>query len=252
VRTNATLIGKRILFVGAHPDDVEIGCGGTAAKFSSRGNKIAFAVATLPTGEKQAKKRKFEATKAAALLQLSESNGTLFFGGLPDGGLSQKDKELRDWMKDISKRFNPDTVFVHRNDDHTDHQAVYKVAIGVFQSKNVFLYYIPRPFPETPFNPNFAEDISNVITKKVEMCKCHKSQPLDYIGEDSIRTGGHYNYLRSFARVHSRRNGYSELFTIHALRSVFGGITQSGSEVPAVDYGLRLVRKTDGSLEWRD
>jgi LmbE family N-acetylglucosaminyl deacetylase len=251
VRTTEILIGKRILFVGAHPDDIEIGCGGTAAKFAARGNQIAFAIATLPNDKKKSRTRRVEATKAAALLDVSESNQTLFFGELPEGELSQRDASLRDWLKSILKQFNPETVFIHRNDDHTDHQAVYKIAIGVFQSKNVFLYYIPRPFPEAAFNPNFAEDISTVIKKKIQMCKCHKSQPTDYIGADTVRTSGHFSYLRSFARILENKKGYSELFIIHALRSVLGGMTQSGSELPSVDYGLRLVRKADGSLEWK-
>ncbi len=43
---NETLISGRILFVGAHCDDIEIGCGGTAAKYSEKGKQIAFAIAT--------------------------------------------------------------------------------------------------------------------------------------------------------------------------------------------------------------
>ena len=39
------LIGRRILFLGAHADDIEIGCGGTAAKYAAAGRAIAFAQA---------------------------------------------------------------------------------------------------------------------------------------------------------------------------------------------------------------
>ena len=46
IASTEQLISGRILFIGAHPDDIEIGCGGTAAKYSKRGHTIAFAVAT--------------------------------------------------------------------------------------------------------------------------------------------------------------------------------------------------------------
>ena len=83
------------------------------------------------------------------------------------------------------------------------------------------------------------------------MCKCHKSQAPDYIGEDSVKTNAHYNYLRSYARIKASKDGYSELFIIHSLRASLGGITQSGTELPAIDYGLRLVRLATGELVWK-
>lgn len=82
-----TLIAGRILFVGAHCDDIEIGCGGTAAKFAASGHPIAFAIATPDRGGAKEEERRTEATNAAAQLGLSEANGTLFFGSFPDGDL---------------------------------------------------------------------------------------------------------------------------------------------------------------------
>jgi len=251
VISSETLIAGRVLFIGAHCDDIEIGCGGTAAKCTARGDTIAFAIATRGNNDAI---RKTEAVKAAALLGLSERKKDLFFGSFLDGELNRKDTELRAWLKEVSKQFKPDTVFVHRNDDHTDHQAIYKIAIGVFQDKNVFLYYIPRPFTEAAHIPNYAEDISDVIRKKVAMCKCHASQPSDYISTDSVKTSGHYWYLRCYTRFLQRKDGYAEPFTIHAIRAALSGKTlpSSGSKAPALKYQLRLIRNADGTYEWGD
>ena len=248
-----SLISGRILFVGAHCDDIEIGCAGTAAKFQRNGNPIAFAIATPePTGKKE-RTRRDEAARAAAMLDLSEAGRTLFFGSFPDQELNQREKEIREWLKTVSKEFNPKTVFIHRHDDHTDHQAIHRVAIGVFQNKNIFLYYIPRPSPETPFDPNYAEDISLFIKRKVSMCKCHASQPPDYIGADTVRTNSHYWYLRWYGRIAPRRDGHAEAFVIRGWRTRLSGEPSSNdtSRVATVRYGLRVVKKPDGSLHWK-
>lgn len=241
------LITGKVLFVGAHPDDIEIGCGGTAAKCASRGDPVAFAIATREADGNKAVKRRREATKAAKLLELSEANGTLFFGELPDTRLDREKKQVREWLKDVRDSFAPDTVFFHRKDDHTDHQAIYTVSIGVFQTQNVLLYYIPRPFPETPFQPNYAVDISDFIKMKVAMCKCHASQEPDYVSPDSVLTNSHYFYQRSYGRNLWRKDGYAEGFHMFASRAPI-----SHHSDPSLIYDLRLVKKAGGTFRWED
>jgi len=60
--------GERVLFIGAHPDDIEIGCGGTAAKFIGEGKAIAFAIASFHPVD--GKIREAEAKEAASKLGL--------------------------------------------------------------------------------------------------------------------------------------------------------------------------------------
>src|ERR1044071_1227174 len=125
--TGEELIVGNILFIGAHPDDIEIGCGGTAAKYANRGHDVAFAVATREADETKGAKRTKQAIKAAELLGLCEAKATLHFGNLADGSLIHNHKALRDWLKVLSKLFEPNTVFFHRKDGHTDHDAIYAV-----------------------------------------------------------------------------------------------------------------------------
>jgi LmbE family N-acetylglucosaminyl deacetylase len=106
--SSKTLIAGRILFVGAHCDDIEIGCGGTAAKFAASGNQMAFAIATRDRDVMKAERRRAEAVKAATLLGLSETTETLFFGPFVDGELKQEDNKLREWLKLVCNKFNPD------------------------------------------------------------------------------------------------------------------------------------------------
>lgn len=244
-----TISGK-LLFIGAHPDDIEIACGGTAAKCVARAQQIAFAIASCEIDVARAKKRELEATKAAKLLNLSQRNGNLFFGNLPDTQLHEKQKELRDWMKGIAGAFNPDTVFVHRLDKHTDHQAVHQVAIGVFQANNVFLYKVPRPSPDDPFTPNHVEDISDFITTTIALCKCHTSQDPIYVSKDSVETNSHQCFIEWYGRHNLKSKGYAEGFIIHASRSILNEVTRPDKLLP--NYNVRVIKKADGTLKWED
>lgn len=243
------IITGKILFLGAHPDDIEIGCGGTAAKCVERGHSIAFAIASRENNHETAQKRETEAKKAAKLLGLSEKAGNLFFGNLPDTQLDQKHTELREWLKKVSKRFNPNTVFTHRHDLHTDHQAIYKVSIGVFQDKHLLLYKIPRPSPDEPFTPNHIEDISDFIKKKVALCKCHGSQDPIYISKDSVETNSHQCYIEGYGRNGLKPNGYAEVFFIHASRSP---LDEPSSAAQVLNYDLRVIEQPDGTRRWED
>jgi len=210
--------GERVLFIGAHPDDIEIGCGGTAAKLAHAGVHIGFAIASRERDPERAAIRAEEAKKAAAVLEISETD--LFLGDLLDTQLEQRTDDLRTWLRDdVSDRFQPDTVFVHRSDDHTDHQAVFKTAIGVFQDKNIYLFYIPRPLPEVAFSPNHAEDISPYIVQKIKMCDAHASQPPDYVSEEVVRANARRWHTYWYSRIAPGPYRYAEAFIVYAWRS---------------------------------
>jgi LmbE family N-acetylglucosaminyl deacetylase len=250
VKLNETAFAEKILFVGAHPDDIEIGCGGTAAKLVASGNVIAFAIATRDSDEAMAEKRKDEARRSAKLLRLSETTRTLFFGDLPDTQLNLRHGDLRQWLKTINKQFEPDTVFIHRPDLHTDHEALFRVATGVFEDADVFLFKIRRASPDTAFSPNYPIDVSGFIRKKLAMCRCHASQRPIYIGNDSVKTNAHQCYFDWYGKRDPRRNGYAEEFYIHAFRSSLDFASRPTRLV--VPYSLRLVREADHTLHWRD
>lgn len=211
--------GQRVLFLGAHPDDIEIGCGGTAAKFKAEGRAIAFAIASFAPGNGGLREQ--EAKAAAAKLNLSEVSNTLFFGRIPEDTLLAEKNQLRIWMRDVSKRFQPDTVFVHRPDGHDHHSLVSEIAAGCFLTQAFYQFFIPRTEPEPGFTPTAFVDIENYIQKKIEMCACHGSQSPKYISEDAIRSTAHFYYNRCDALQSDGKAGYVEAFiTIRSLTPV--------------------------------
>ena len=208
------LIGRRVLFLGAHCDDLEIGCGGTAAKLVAAQQTVAFAVATDCGAV-----RKAEATAAAALLGLSAAQGTLFFSPIPDGRLEERKDVLRNWLRHLLESFQPDTVFVHRGDDtHPDHAALYQAATAVFVKQTLFLYAIPKLASlATPFVPNYYEDISDFLKSKLRLCACHASQADKgiYLDPEHLTALARVAYQSGFGRT----GGAAESFHLHVARS---------------------------------
>ena len=222
------LIGRRILFLGAHADDIEIGCGGTAAKYAAAGRAIAFAQAA-----DCGRDRRQESRNAAALLDLDVEHGTLFFGNIPDGRLEERKDVLRNWLTDVAERFQPDTVIVHRRDDtHPDHVALHEAVIRALVHPTLLVYPIPKLASQsTPFDPNYWEDVSGFFETKLQLCACHVSQAGKGIYLDP-------EHLRSLARVafqsgFGRTGGFAESFRIQVARSA-----------AAVDPGGKASGKT--------
>ncbi|MDO4500919.1 MAG: PIG-L family deacetylase [Erysipelotrichaceae bacterium] len=130
---------KRFLFIGPHPDDIEIGAGATAAKLIKEGKEVYFLICTDgrfgnghlkdKTYDEVALIRKKETIESAKFLGLKEEN--VFFLNLSDGGFYEYD----DLVKGIAKlcgEINPDVIFApdHKSTSecHKDHLNVGEAA----------------------------------------------------------------------------------------------------------------------------
>ena len=117
----------RILAVGCHPDDVEIACSGTLAKFVKRGDTVIVCHASsgnlghviIPPDE-LTKIRAEEAKKAGRLAGIE-----VIHGGFDDLEIYDNNKEARDKMVDIIRYADPDLIITHDPNDYMpDHTAV--------------------------------------------------------------------------------------------------------------------------------
>lgn len=125
---------ERYLFIGPHPDDIEIGAGATAARLAAMGKKVCFLVCldgrygsdTVPPQELIGI-RKSEALASAKALGINDVR----FLGLSDGGFYSPE-ELRDGMAAVIGDFKPDMIFAPDPDVpsecHTDHLNVGQTA----------------------------------------------------------------------------------------------------------------------------
>ncbi|CAN5456587.1 hypothetical protein BH10PSE19_BH10PSE19_05640 [soil metagenome] len=174
---------KVILAIGAHPDDVEIGCGGTLARHQTEGAIIN--ILTLSLGEVGGEKniRCEESQLAAKVLQAK-----LFLGDLTDTRISDGVETIR-LIENIVQEIKPTHVYTHsRHDTHQDHRNVHLAAMVACRSiSNLFCYQSPSATID--FRPNLFIDISDYLPQKLAALASYKSQVNLhlYITEEMIR-----------------------------------------------------------------
>ncbi len=181
-----------VLAIGAHPDDVELGCGGTIAKLISEGKKVA--IIDLTQGELGTRgtneTRAIEAQNAAEILGISARENL----NMKDGFLVNSEEYQLRIIKAI-RTYRPEIVFCNAIDDrHPDHAKAAKLASDAcflsglikieteesgkkqekWRPKQVF-HYIQWKNLE----PDFVIDISGFLDKKIESCLAYKTQFYD-------------------------------------------------------------------------
>jgi LmbE family N-acetylglucosaminyl deacetylase len=160
----------KILAIGAHPDDIEFGCGGTLIKYAFKGHEISLLVMTDGAMGGDPVVRRKEQEEAAALLGARE----LFWGGYQDTEVAN-DRRLIAKIEGILDRINPDLIFVHWGDDtHQDHRNLSASVVSASRyTRNVLLYEGPTT---ANFTPSVLVDINTVLERKLQALKAHASQ----------------------------------------------------------------------------
>lgn len=131
----------RVLCVGAHCDDVEIGCAGTLLHLqrSYPGMILDWVVLTGPP-ERQA-----ETQRAMNMLVKPARRGRLIFGGFRDACLPASYAELKDFFVGLQRLSRPDIVFCHeRTDLHQDHRIANELVWGAFRDHLILEYEVPK------------------------------------------------------------------------------------------------------------
>ncbi len=181
-----------ILAIGAHPDDVELGCGGTLAKLISEGKKVA--IVDLTQGELGTRgtniTRAEEAAEASHILGISARENLK----MKDGFILNTEEYQMQVVKMIRK-YQPEIVFANAIDDrHPDHAKASKLVSDAcflaglvkietelegenqqqWRPKQVFHYIQWKNV-----TPDFVVDISDFMEKKIEACLAYKTQFYD-------------------------------------------------------------------------
>ncbi len=165
--------GEVVLALGAHPDDVELGCGGFLLKLKASGARV-YAL-TFTRGEKGTERqgeRELEAKRAAAFLGL-DGHWVLDF---PDTGLQERIAALKEAIESKIRELGATMVLTHTDVDvHGDHRAVFAATREAARSVRTVLCYEDVSTPD-PFTPNFYVDVTHYIDGHLRACAFHKTQ----------------------------------------------------------------------------
>jgi LmbE family N-acetylglucosaminyl deacetylase len=160
----------RILAIGAHPDDVEFGCGGTLIKYARQGHDVSLLVMTDGGGGGDGRIRRQEQQAAGDILGVSR----LFWGEYPDTAIPL-DRESIQRIERVILDVRPDFILVHSQDDtHQDHRHLSVATITATRyTRNVLFYEGPTT---QNFSPNVFVDIDGVLRDKISALQAHESQ----------------------------------------------------------------------------
>jgi len=199
-----------ILAIGAHPDDVEFGCGGTLLKLVSEGKSVG--IIDLTQGEMGTRgtieTRYEEAANAAKLLGLKARENLK----MKDGFLvNSEEYQLR--IVQMIRKYRPEIVFCNAWEDrHPDHAKGSKLVSDAcflaglrkleteyngekqeaWRPKHVFHYIQWKHI-----TPDFVVDISDFMEKKMEVCKAYKTQLFDANSKDPITHTATKDFMES-------------------------------------------------------
>jgi LmbE family N-acetylglucosaminyl deacetylase len=132
---------QRILCLGAHSDDIEIGIGGTLLKLVAESSnlEIWWVVFSAPGIRAE------EARSSADAFLSGVVQKHVKVGSFRESYFPSEWPAIKDWFEEIRAAFNPDIVFTHyREDRHQDHRVLSDLAWNTFRNHLIFEYEIPK------------------------------------------------------------------------------------------------------------
>ena len=188
-----------ILAIGAHPDDIEFGCGGTLIKYAQRFHRIFLLIMTGGDMGGEAQIRQQEQEASSKIMQCHK----VFWGGYEDTKLPM-DQGLIKTIEEVIEQVSPTFIFVHHFDDtHQDHRNLATCTITATRyTRNVLFYEGPTT---QNFSPTVFIDIDKVLEKKISTLEAHASQVRKTHVEglsiiDIARAAAHFRGIQGRAR----------------------------------------------------
>ena len=156
---------RQILCLGAHSDDIEIGCGGTILRLSKENPQlcvtwIVFGASGVRATEAQASANRF-------LEHVADRK--VIVNSFRDGYFPYTGAEIKDYFETMKKDYSPDLIFTHyRNDLHQDHRLICELTWNTFRDHVILEYEIPK-YDGDIGTPNFFVNLSqDICQRKIE------------------------------------------------------------------------------------
>ena len=151
-----------LLCLGAHSDDLEIGCGGTLLRLAAERRRLAVHWVVFSADARRAG----EARRSAERLMRGVTSLTVDVAGFRDGFFPFEGAAIKDHFEQLARRVKPQIVFTHRGDDaHQDHRTVSSLTWNTFRDTLVLEYEVPK-YDGDLGQPNVFVPLSPVIRRR--------------------------------------------------------------------------------------
>jgi LmbE family N-acetylglucosaminyl deacetylase len=209
----------KILAIGAHPDDIELGCGGVLLKAARGGHDVYLCTLTRGGASGDPDQRTKESLRSGEFIGARD----VCIGDFEDARLNAD--ELINYIEGYIDKVDPDVIFAHTDDDtHHDHVAAATATREAARyGSNILLFEAPS---STNFSPKVYYDISDVIDEKIKLIGVFGSQRnKPFMTPNAITTRA-----RGRALEHPFNIDYVEAFDVLKL---------------CLDEGFRLTKTMD-------
>jgi len=131
----------RLLCLGAHPDDIEIGCGGSILRLAAEHPEMSVRWIVFSGNEH----RRQEAAAAARYFLAGVADATIDVQGFRDGFFPSQHAEIKDSFERLKRDYQPSLVLTHYRDDlHQDHRLIAELTYNTFRDHLVWEYEVPK------------------------------------------------------------------------------------------------------------
>lgn len=132
---------KRLLLLGAHSDDIEIGCGGTVLEWVKRKPGVGLCWVVFSAEGK----REEEARQSAAFFARGAEEAKVIVHNFRGSFFPYQGEAIKEAFETLKLEFQPDVVFTHyREDRHQDHRVISDLTWNTFRNHMVLEYEIPK------------------------------------------------------------------------------------------------------------
>ncbi|MBN2147127.1 MAG: PIG-L family deacetylase [Anaerolineales bacterium] len=175
--------GRKILFVGAHPDDIELGCGAFIANIISKAEIICV---TLSDNQKNPALKGVveEHRRSMAVLGIQPEND--FLEAFVTRKFPEMRQEILEYLFQLNRRFRPDIVITHtRQDIHQDHNQTTEEVLRAFRGTTVLGYDALRS--SYGFFPHFLVEVTEKdVERKIEALAQYKTYNDKYYFDQQV------------------------------------------------------------------
>jgi len=194
-----------ILCLGAHCDDIEIGCGGTLLRILKARRDVTVRWIVLSS----TKERALEATAAAQLFLKGARARTVRIEAFADGYFPYQGPEIKRYFEGLKRTVSPNLIFTHYRDDrHQDHRLVSDTTWQTFRNSVILEYEIPKYDGDLGVPNVFAHLNAAICQQKVRyILRSYRTQRAKpWFTEETLRA------LMRLRGVESRAPRYAEAF----------------------------------------